>query len=395
MTDALHIKETVSGYQGYMTDMRREFHRHPEISGQEHHTREILVREIESMDIPYRLLAGTGLIAIIKGGKPGKHRVLRADMDALPVREDDENLKQKKECVSCVEGVSHACGHDAHMAMLLGTMKALKELQDDIEGTVYCCFEEGEETNCGIGTMMEALKEYPVDACFALHVYNGLDAGKVNVVPGPRMAGTVGIGFHIKGRSGHGSRPDQALNPIIPAAHIITQAGSAFVSRLDVEETVTLGFGMVRAGEATNVIPEDAYVGGTARFFNREEGEKALALINRIAENTAASHGCRIEFEKRNGISPYPVVNDYAVALQVQRAAAKICGEDVLAECGRWYASECYSAYLEKYAGALGFLGIRNEAYGSGAAHHNEKFDIDESVLSLGACTEAAFVFSD
>ncbi len=353
MTDALHIKETVSRYQGYMTDMRREFHRHPEISGQEHHTREILVREIESMDIPYRLLAGTGLIAIIKGGKPGKHRVLRADMDALPVREDDENLKQKKECVSCVEGVSHACGYDAHMAMLLGTMKALKELQDDIEGTVYCCFEEGEETNCGIGTMMEALKEYPVDACFALHVYNGLDAGKVNVVPGPRMAGTVGIGFHIKGRSGHGSRPDQALNPIIPAAHIITQAGSAFVSRLDVEETVTLGFGMVRAGEATNVIPEDAYVGGTARFFNRE------------------------------------------VALQVQRAAVKICGEDVLAECGRWYASECYSAYLEKYAGALGFLGIRNEAYGSGAAHHNEKFDIDESVLSLGACTEAAFVFSD
>lgn len=394
MADTLHMKELMLEQQSYMKEMRREFHRHPEISGEEYHTREILIREIENMEIPYKKLAGTGLIAIIKGGKPGKHRVLRADIDGLQVQEEEENLKQKKECISCVEGVSHACGHDAHMAMMLGTMKVLKRLQDEIEGTIYCCFEEGEETNCGIETMLEALKEYPVSECFALHVYNGLDAGKVNVVPGPRMAGTVGIGFHIKGKSGHGSRPDQAVNPIIPAAHIITQVNSAFVNQLNVEETVTLGFGMFRAGEATNVIPDDAYVGGTARFFNRTEGEKALALINRIAESTAACHGCGIEFQKRHAISPYPVVNDSRVALQVQDTLGQICGREVLGECSRWYASECYSAYLERYAGALGFLGIRNEELGSGAAHHNGKFDIDESVLYLGACAEAAFVFS-
>ncbi len=393
MADTLHIKEMALEYQDYMKEMRREFHRHPEISGEEYHTREVLVREIESMEIPYRLLDGTGIIAVIKGGKPGKHRVLRADIDGLQVREDEENLKQKKECISCVEGISHACGHDAHMAMLLGTMKILKKLQDKIEGTVYCCFEEGEETNCGVETMLKALEEYPVEECFALHVYNGLDAGKVNVEPGPRMAGNVGIGFHIKGKSGHGSRPDQAINPIIPAAHIITQLNSAFVNRLDVEETVTLGIGMVRAGEATNVIPDEAFVGGTARFFKKEEGEKALALVKRIAESTAACHGCGIEFQERNQISPYPVVNDRAVALRVSEALEQLCGQEVLGECGRWYASECYCEYLEKYAGALGFLGIRNEEYGSGAAHHNGKFDIDESVLALGACAEAAFVF--
>ncbi len=235
------VKELAGAYQDYMVKMRREFHRHPELSGEEYHTREILVREIEGMGLPYKLLKGTGIIAVIEGGKPGKHRVIRADMDGLPVKEEACNLKQPKACVSKIEGACHACGHDAHMAVLLGTMKVLAQIRDEIEGTVYCCFEEGEETNCGIETMLEMLAEYPIDECFALHVYSGLDAGKVNIVPGPRMAGTVGIGFHVKGKAGHGSRPDQAANPIVPAAHIVTQIDSAFLNQINAEETVTLG----------------------------------------------------------------------------------------------------------------------------------------------------------
>lgn len=392
--DAQKIKKLALEYQDYVVRMRREFHMQPEISGEEYHTRDVLIREIESMDVPYKQLKGTGIIAIIQGGKPGKHRVLRGDIDGLQVQEDPENLKQKKECVSCVDGVSHACGHDAHMAMLLGSMKVLLRLQDEIEGTVYCCFEEGEETNCGIETMLEALAEYPVDECFALHVYSGLTAGKVNVVPGPRMAGTVGIGFYVKGKSGHGSRPDQAANPIVPAAHILTQIDSAFLNQIDAEETVTLSLCVFQAGEATNVIPEQAYIGGTARFFCREEGEKALRIINKIAENTAACHKCSVEFAPRNQVSLFPVVNEEGVALKVQEKIGEICGKDVLADCDRWYASECYGRYLEKYPGALGMLGIQNEAYGSGAAHHNGKFDIDESVLPLGVCAEVGFIFS-
>ncbi|MEA5083632.1 MAG: amidohydrolase [Lachnospiraceae bacterium] len=388
------IQKLVLEYKEYVIQRRREFHQNPEVSGKEFCTREILVRELKEMEVPYIRLSGTGIIAVIKGEKPGKNKILRADIDALPIQEDMENLKQKKECVSLNNGVCHACGHDAHMAILLGTMKVLLRIKDEIEGTVYCCFEEGEETNCGIGTMMDALKEYSIDSCFALHVYNGLDAGKVNVVPGPRMAGTVGIGLHIKGKSGHGSRPDQAINPIIPAAHIITQLNSAFMNQLNVEETVTLGIGMVRAGEATNVIPDEAYIGGSARFFNKEEGEKALEIIKKIAVNTAECHKCTVSFENRNSITPYPVVNDEGVALDVQGKIREICGDKVMEYCDKWYASECYSAYLNRYPGALGFLGIRNESYGSGAAHHNGKFDIDESVLTLGVCTEVAFIIS-
>lgn len=389
------IRKLALQQQGYVTNLRRMFHQHPEVSGKEQGTRERLIAEIERMGLPYQKLPGTGIIARIEGKKPGKHRVLRADMDALPLQEERVNLQRAKVCVSQVRGVCHACGHDAHMAVLLGTMKILSEMREELPGTVYCCFEEGEETNCGIVPMLRALEKYPVEECFALHVYSGLAAGKVSIEPGPRMAGTVGIGFHIKGRSGHGSRPDQALNPIIPAAHIITQLNSAFMNRLNVEETVTLGIGTIRAGEASNTIPDDAYVGGTARFFNRQEGEKALSIINRIAESTAACHDCTIEFEERNKIAPYPVINDAAVTARVQHALKQICGSEALGECDRWYASECYSAYLEKYPGALGFLGIRNEEYGSGAAHHNGKFDVDESVLYLGVCAELAFVLGE
>ena len=378
------IKELAVEYQDYMVKMRRKFHRHPELSGEEWHTRDILVQEIEAMGVPFKLLKGTGIIAVIEGGKPGKHRAIRADIDGLPVKEEACNLKQPKACVSEIDGACHACGHDAHMAVLLGTMKVLSQIRDEIEGTVYCCFEEGEEM----------LKEYPIDECFALHVYSGLDAGKVNIVPGPRMAGTVGIGFHVKGKAGHGSRPDQAANPIVPAAHIVTQIDSAFVNQINAEETVTLGLCVFQAGETTNVIPEDAYIGGTARYFNKEEGEKALAIINTVAQNTAACHKCTVEFAERNKISLLPVVNDTGVASRVQEMTEKICGADVLAECDRWYASECYSMYLEKYPGALGFLGIRNEEYGSGAAHHNGKFDIDETSLYLGVCAEVGFVLS-
>ena len=390
------MRDLVAQQEEYIISMRRAFHTHPEVSGQEFDTRDLLIRELEGMGVPYQKVPGTGLIAVIQGARPGKNRLLRADIDALPLQEDENNLKGPKTCVSARPGVCHACGHDAHMAMLLGTMRVLLQLREQLCGTVYCCFEEGEETNCGIDAMMEALKAYPVEECFALHVYNALDAGKVNIVPGPRMAGNIGIGIYIHGRAGHGSRPDQAISPIIPAAHMITLLNSAFMNRLNVEETVTLGLGVLKAGTATNVIPDEAYVGGTSRFFSAEEGEKALALINQIAESTAAMYGCTVSYQTyRHKISPKAVINDPEVAKRTADRLRSFGLGDRLADCDRWFASECYSAYLDRYPGALGMLGIRNEALGTGAAHHNEKFDIDESVLKLGTLAELAFVFGE
>ncbi len=393
MMDQTRIKVMAMEVQDYMVRMRRAFHENPELSGEEYETRKLLISELEGMGVSYRVLKqGTGIIAFIEGKKPGKHRAIRADIDGLPVQEEEYNLKQKKQCVSCKEGKSHACGHDAHMAVLLGTIKVLKQLEDELCGTVYCCFEEGEETNCGVDAMLAALDEYPIDSCFALHVYAALEAGKINVTPGPRMAGTVGIGLYVVGEAGHGSRPDQAANPVVPLAHILTQIDSCFVNQIDAEETVTISIPQIEGSETSNVIPERAYMAGTARYFKKEEGEKALKIVETVAVNTAANYRCSIEFAPRNKISLLPVVNDEVCTNHIQSRIAEICGEDVLADCDKWYASECYSQYLEKYPGVLGFLGIKNEKMGSGAAHHNGQFDIDESCLWLGVCAEVGFV---
>lgn len=393
--DEKTIKQLVMAQRDYVTSMRREFHEYPEISGKEVHTRSLLIRELTRMGVDYTLLEGTGLIAVIKGSCPGRQLLLRADIDALPVQEDRMNLKQEKQCISHIPGVCHACGHDAHMAVLLGTMQALVHVRQELAGNVICCFEEGEETNCGIATMMKALENYHVDECFALHVYNGLEAGKVNIVPGPRMAGTIGIGIYLHGKSGHGSRPDQAVSTIIPAAHIVTALNSAFMNQLNVEETVTLGLGILSAGTATNVIPDQAYIGGTARFFDSQEGEKALQIINTITEHIATAFHCTVTYEDRHNISPKAVVNDPRVTARIRRGMVQFGGQDYLGDCGRWFASECYSAYLDRYPGALGLLGIRNDTLGSGAAHHNGKFDIDESALPLGVLAELSFIFGE
>ncbi|MGM9522503.1 MAG: M20 family metallopeptidase [Oscillospiraceae bacterium] len=389
------ILELIDSVSGYVTDIRRELHRWPEISGQERHTRDVLIRELEQMGVPYRRIEGTGLIAFIEGAGPGKNRLLRADMDALPLQEELENLVGPKVCISEVDGACHACGHDAHMAMLLGTMRVLLSLKDELEGTVFCCFEEGEETNCGIGKMMQALSEYSFDECFALHVYADLDSGKLNISPGPRMAGTARIDMTIHGKAGHSSRPDKAANPIIPAAHIVTQLNSAFMNQLDAEETVTLGLCKLQAGELYNVIPETAQLSGTARFFNREEGRRALELVTRIAENTAACHGCTVSFNELHKITLDPVINDPVAAEELRRRFEGLFGGERLSDCDHWFASESYCRYLERSPGVLGFLGIRNPHIGSGAAHHNGKFDIDESALTVGVMAEICFAIGD
>ena len=387
-------RQLVLEQQEYVTAMRREFHRHPELSSREYDTGRVIVRELESMGIPVERPEGTGVIGVIRGGRPGPVRLLRADMDALPVAEDPRNQVRDKVCVSAVPGVSHACGHDAHMAMLLGAARLLSRLRDDLCGMVLCCFEEAEETTLGAGSMLDALRKYPVESCFALHVYAGLDAGRIDLSPGPRMSGTVRIDLDILGRSGHGSRPDQALNPIIPAAHIVTQLGSAFQNCFGPEEGVTLGLCVLRAGEQYNVIPDRAHIEGSARFFLPESGPKAMDIVRRTAENTAEGFGCSVRFSEENRISLQPVVNDPAITGGIRSDLSSLCGGNVLGSCPPWYASESFSRYLSRYPGALGLLGIRNPQYGSGAPHHSAQFDVDESVLTLGVCALMAYALS-
>ena len=207
------------------------------------------------------------------------------------------------------------------------------------------------------------------------------------------MAGAVCFGVHVIGKSGHGSRPDLAKNPVIPASHIVCELDSALQNQMNAEETLTFSICVQKAGEIWNAIPDEAFFSGTSRYFSRPAGEKVLAFIKKTCTNVADVHGCRVEFEPYTKVLMEPVINDQEVVEETAQKLTQMCGPQVLGEHGLWFASETFCKYLNKYPGALGFLGIANPDLGSGAAHHNSRFDVDESALLLGVCAELSFAF--
>lgn len=382
-------KDLANKQEQYVIALRREFHANPELGMQEEETSARIIREIESMGLTYEVVGPKGIIATLQGAKPGKTIALRADMDALPTQEDENNLAGPKPVVSKKPGVAHLCGHDAHVAMLLGAMKVLTELKDRLEGTVLFCFEQAEEFGGGIGYMIDALAQRKVDAVWGVHVYAGLPAGKISVDPGPRMSGASAFDVKVKGRGGHGSRPDQTVDPIQCAAQMIVNLSAILSRELSPMQSGVVTVGYFKAGEVKNVIPETAQFGGTCRSFELEVGLQIKEAFLRIVKGVAAAHRCEVEIDFQG---PNPgVINDAALAALAAESVKKYVGEEHLATCEPWMASESMSRYLVKYPGVFAFLGIANEAAGTGAAHHNPKFDIDESALKIGVAATVGF----
>ena len=366
---------------------RRELHRFPEPGGQEERTGALVEAEARKLGLEVLRVGKTGRIAILDTGRAGKTIALRADMDALPVPEHPENQKGKRCVISENPGYSHACGHDAHTAMLLGAMGMLCEIKDTLSGKVLFCFESDEEGGTGWPFLVEKLEQIGVDRCFALHVLSSLDSGVVNIADGSRMSGMVAVNATFVGRGGHGSRPDLSVNPVFAAAAALGNLAVAAANQVDANETLTLGITSIQGGLAYNVIPDRAKVLGTMRYFKREVGEQALTMLKTVFDHTAAMHGCTVEYDPQTCIYVQPSVNDPESAAIARRAIP----ESWLGDCDRWYASETFSACLTRWPGALGFLGIQNGELGSGAEHHNEHFDVDESVLWRGAMCYAGF----
>lgn len=379
------LRKKAEELESYVIRLRREFHKHPEVAAMEEWTSRRIRDEIEEVGLPYEMVSKTGLIATLDTGREGRHIALRSDIDALPVKENPNNLKGCKAAVSEIDGLSHACGHDAHMAMMLGAMKILVDIKDELTGTIYFCFEEGEESGTGFPGMFAALSKRRVDTIWAMHVYSALESGKISVDKGPRMAGACGIDVTVHGKGGHGSRPDLSISPIYAASCILSNIAAAWVNQIDANETVTLGIANIHAGsDVTNVIPETARFMGSMRFFNMNEGRKALKIFKEISEATAKMHKCIVTFGAGMDIAVGPVINDDEYSAMAKDALNEILPEDTIAACPKWYASESMSKYLEAYPGVFAFLGIKNDELGSGAEHHNEKFDVDDSVLKIG-----------
>jgi amidohydrolase len=391
--NAKTVLAKVQAVDAYIREVRGYLHERPELSGQEYETAKFIQEEIAKLGLPVTKVPGTGFYAVLDTRRPGKTIGLRADIDALPIQEHPQNIKQNKKWVSKNTGVSHTCGHDGHIAILLGTVKILTELKDQLNGKVVFIFEEGEETNSGIRAMVEALRPLKIDAIYGNHLKSNLETGKLYIRDGAIMAGTGTVAFDVIGRGGHASRPDLSINPVFAAANILTGISIAWNNQRDITKTVTLGITQLQGGKIYNVIPDSVFIGGTIRFFDRQEGERGFSIIRKASEDIARAHNCTVSFRDKMGIAMQPVVNDAALTKFTRDAVKEVYPDSVLSgDEYIWYAAETFAAYSELAPTVFTFVGIKNDELGSGAEHHNDRFDLDEDALQygVGAMTQFA-----
>ena len=386
--------DTAKKYQDYMVEKRRYFHENPELTGQELKTVQYLSDELTAMGIEHVVIENGGILATIKGGLPGEGAVLlRADVDGLPVLETPDNLKPgMRTCISKNPGVMHACGHDGHMAMLLGAAKILLEKKDEIEGTVYLCFERGEEASGNVEYIFPYIEKnnIKIDTVYATHLLATAPSGYLAINDEGMMAGSMGFSVTIEGAGGHGSRPDQANSPIDCFVAIYQRLQSLRLTKVDPFKTCTYSVGLLQAGNQRNVIPQTLTFGGTMRTFDRDGvGMTFREEFKKAVDGICAAYGCKVTYNL--GTPGYGVVNDAEMARWARKVIGEELGKDNVGTWDPWMASESYSQYLQQWPGVFAFLGIQNEEKGVGAAHHNQEFDIDEDVLYKGAAASATY----
>ena len=383
------ILNSIADIKSYLINTRRYLHENPELSGEEFETSKFLKEEAKKLGLDITEVDGTGFYAILDTGKPGKILGLRTDIDALPVLEKESNQKVKRVCISKVAGKFHACGHDGHMATLLGAMNVLVANKENLNGKIIFIFEEGEEVGTGIDKMVKALKDENIDAIYGEHLAAFLKTGKIGLDAGPVMAGNAIVDFTVRGKGGHGSRPDLSISPIFAATYIVNGLASAWVNRVDVTKTVTLGLGLINGGTIANVIPDEVRVAGTLRYFDTKEGKKALDLVRKIGTLTAEAHECEF-IENKILHDNEPVINDENLTKLAQDSIEEIIPGSIDKEI-TWFASETFAGYNKLCPTVFAMVGTKNDKIGSGAEHHNEYFDIDEESISIGAIAMVKF----
>lgn len=371
--------------------MRRHIHMNPELSFHEHETAQYVATQLERLGIKHDTgIADTGLVGYIQGHRPGKTIALRADMDALPIKEANE-VPYK----STREGVMHACGHDAHTSSLLGTAQILQQLTDHFEGTIKLVFQPAEERSPGGASLMikdGVLKNPAVQSIFGQHVQPYLDQGKIGIRGGKYMASADEIYMRIKGKGGHAAHPAHFIDPVTMTAQILV-ALQQVVSRSDPRVPSVLSFGKLVAEGATNVIPDEVYIEGTFRTMNEEWRAQALDKIRSIATHVAEGFGGKAEVEIRRG---YPVLfNDEALTATTRERISSYVGEENVVDLDLWMAAEDFAFYTHEVPGCFYRLGTRNEARGIVHGLHTPRFDIDEEALRLSTGLMAWLAISE
>lgn len=375
----MNVKELAKEQESYVIQCRHYLHSHPELSTKEVNTTRFIKEELEKMGVEVQEFEGiTGCVGTIKGDKPGKTVMLRADIDALPITENPG-----KSYCSLNPGVMHACGHDCHTSTLLGAAKILSAHRDEIHGTVKLIFQMAEEIGRKSEEYVKRGALEGVDAIFGMHIWSAVPAGKVNFESGERMACSDRFTIKIHGKSSHGSAPHEGKDAIIAGAAAI-QALQTIPSRINNPfNALVVTVGIFNGGTKENIIADQAELTGTVRAFNREFRNSMPEVIKSVVEPVVKGYGCSAEVDYYFG--PSPLINDHEDLVQIARgAASKEMGEDTLIPLKKMTGAEDFSVYMETVPGVFGYLGCRNEEKGIIAAHHHPAFDVDEDVLYHG-----------
>lgn len=364
--------------------VRRDLHQHPEIGFEEVRTSGIVAAKLRAAGLEPRTNVGrTGVVATLRGAKPGRTVLLRADMDALPIHEENDAPYRSK-----TDGRMHACGHDCHVSILLAVAKRLAAEQRELAGRVVFVFQPAEELGGPKGgaeaMILDGVLDDPKpDAAFGLHVWQDLPLGVVGVTPGPWMAAVDEFTVTVRGRGAHGAMPQAGRDPVVCLAHAITALQTIVSRNADPFHQAVVSVTQVRAGTAFNIIPETAWMNGTIRVFDRDLWAAMPATFERVVKGVAQAMDCAAEvnFERGN----LPTVNDPAMCAFARAAAAEVVGAERVRDDVRTMGGEDFSAFLARVPGAFLAVGSRNEARGLVHDHHHPKFDVDEEVLRIGA----------
>ncbi|MGH7659817.1 MAG: M20 metallopeptidase family protein [Vulcanimicrobiaceae bacterium] len=358
---------------------RRDLHAHPELGFREQRTAGIVAARLRELGIEtHERIAQTGVLGVIKGGRPGRTFMLRADMDGLPIQELGETPYR-----STNSGVMHACGHDGHVSMLLGAARQLVARRNEIAGTAVLCFQPAEEGLGGARAMVEAgiLEEYGIERAYGLHLSSTYPTGKVGFIEGPMYASSDSIEITIHGKGGHGAAPHLSIDPIYAASEFVVAVQQVVSRVIDPIAPAVVTIGSFHAGTTYNVIPTSAKLLGTVRAFDDDVRQQMPARIEKVLGGVCATTGATYDFEY---LWRYPVTeNDPVQTRYVKALAEKTLGAEHVADFPKLMGAEDFSFFAQKVPACFFQVGCQGGEKSS-FPHHHERFDIDESALQYG-----------
>ncbi|MBM3266878.1 MAG: amidohydrolase [Candidatus Sericytochromatia bacterium] len=380
MPSAISLPPDVEALSAELYELRRQIHQQPELGFEETRTARLVASRLEGLGLEVQTgVARTGIVALVRGARPGRTVLVRADMDALPVAEETSAPYKSQ-----VPGVMHACGHDGHTAVLIGLAKVLAAKREQIAGTVKLVFQPAEEGPGGAEPMIAAgvLEDPKVDAAIGFHLWNNLPVGQVGVRPGPIMAATDQVDITIKGKGGHGAKPHLSVDAVVVASHVVTGLQSIVSRMVNPLHSAVITMGTINGGFRHNVIAPAVSLSGTVRTYEKGLRDEMPRRIERMVRGICEAMGATYAIDY---VRVYPpTVNDPAMTDLVRAAAAKVVGADNVIHVEPSMGGEDMSYFLDAVPGSYFFLGSANSERGLDQPHHSPGFDFDEAALPIG-----------